>query len=155
MRALIEELESEFAGVEARLRSLLDATPETLLFAKPFPGGRTMIAISAGGCIIRAAAMIEQAFLGITRRLWDDPFEWTLPEELSTREAILEYLDEVLDTRKKGMAFLISDADLTRQLPAPEALRSIFAVLIEALLRAEHFLGKAEVLMRAADHSRV
>ena len=151
MRALIEELESEFAAVEDRLRSLIEATPESLLFMKPFPDGHTLVELSVGGCIIRAGAMIEQAFLGITRRLWDDPFEWTLPEKLSTSEAILEYLDEVSETRAKGMAFLTSDTELARQLPAPERLRSLLAVLLEALLQAENFRGKAEVVLRSIE----
>ncbi|HEY2865685.1 MAG TPA: hypothetical protein VGJ02_01220 [Pyrinomonadaceae bacterium] len=154
MRTLIEELEAEFESVETRLRSILAVTPENSLFARPFPDDRTMIELSVGGCIIRAAAMIEQAFLGITRRLWDDPFEWTLPEELSTCETILRYIDEVSEARAKGIAFLASDADLAKQLPAPEKLRSIFAVLIEALLRAEYFRGKADALVRAAKRSQ-
>ena len=149
MRTLVEEMESEFADVEARLRSLLETTPEEVLFAKPLHDEKTLVELSVGGCIIRAAAMIEQVFLGITRRLWDDPFEWTLPEKLSSRNAILEYIAEVSETRAKGMAFLTSDSDLSRRLPAPEELRSIFAALTEALLRAENLLGKAEVILKA------
>ena len=39
---------------------------------------------SCGEYILRSAAAVEQTFGGITTRLWDDPFEWTLPEALST-----------------------------------------------------------------------
>lgn len=155
MRTLIEELEAEFAAVEARLRAVLDRTPEARLFEKPLPNEKTLVELSVGGCVIRAAAMIEQAFLGITRRLWDDPFEWTLPEELATHQAIFRYIDEVSETRAKGMSFLASDADLSRRLPAPETIRSIFAVLIGALLRAEHFIGKAEAILKAVCPAKV
>lgn len=147
MRTLIEELEAEFAVLETRLRTLLEKTPEELLFVKPFHDEKTLVELSVGGCVIRAAAMIEQVFLGLTRRLWDDPFEWTLAEKLSSREAILGYMSEVSEMRTKGMTFLRSDTDLSRQLPAPEELRSIFAVLVGALLRAECFRGKAEIIL--------
>src|SRR5215470_5440163 len=115
MRTLIGSIDNQFAILEYRLRSLLDETPDDRLFWKPIPGEKTLIELSVGGCVIRSAAMIEQVFLGITRRLWDDPFEWTLPEKLSTKEAILEYLREVSETRSRGIAFLGSDADLSRQ----------------------------------------
>jgi hypothetical protein len=151
MRTLIEGFDAEFTAVEERLRSLLEMTSDPLLFAKPFNDEKTLVEHSVGGFVIRAAAMIEQAFLGITRRLWDDPFEWTLPEELSTRDAIRKYIDEVTETRMTGMAFLASDADLTRQLPAPEKLRTIFAVLVDALLRAENLRGKAETLLHVVN----
>jgi len=153
MRTLIEEFEIEFEAAETRLRALLEKTPEELLFAKPFHDEKTLVELSVGGCIIRAAAMIEQVFLGITRRLWDDPFEWTLPEKLSSRDAILGYIEEVTETRTKGMTFLGSDTDLSRRLPAPEELHSIFAVLVEALLRAESLCGKAEVILTAVERS--
>src|SRR3954469_4912424 len=95
MRTLIEELDREFAAAEDRLRAIIDATPEAKLFEKPFADEKTLIELWVGRSVIRSAAMIEQAFLGITRRLWDDPFEWTLPENLSNKPAIVGYIDEV------------------------------------------------------------
>ena len=76
-------------------------------------------------------------------RLWDDPFEWTLPEKLSTRELISEYLREVEATRSNGFALLKSDEDLRREIPAPVKMMTIFEVLLDALARAEHFQGRA------------
>ena len=148
MRKVIEELDREFDGLEHRLQELILLVPEEVLFKKPIADKRTVVELSVGGCVIRSAAMIEQAFLGLTRRLWDDPFEWTLPEKLSTRTAIASYISEVAATREKGMMFLTSDDDLTRMLPAPEKLRSIFAVLLTSLMNAEHYRGRAEVLSR-------
>jgi len=95
--------------------------------------------------------MVEQVFLGLTRRLWDDPFEWTLPEKLSTRAAIVDYLNEVVETRRSGLRFLESDDDLARQLPAPEELKPVLQVLVEAIARAENYLGRGEAVARSID----
>ena len=147
-RTLIESLDGQFVSIDKRQRSLLSAVSEDKLFWTPVPIADTLITLSVGGAVLRSAAMVEQVFLGLTRRVWDDPFEWTLPEKLSNVAAITEYLDEVAATRKAGMAFLASDADLSRQLPAPERIRPIFEVLIEALGRAENFLGRGEAVVK-------
>ena len=75
---------------------------------------------SCGEYVLRTAAIVEKTFGGITTRLWDDPFEWTLPEKLSDKHAIIDYLDEVEQTRSNGFKFFTSDSDLTREMPAPE-----------------------------------
>lgn len=92
--------------------------------------------------------MVEQVFGGITTRLWDDPFEWTLPEKLASNKEILEYLAEVESTRSAGFRFIGSDASLKREIPAPRELRSLFDILIESLMRAEHFQGQAYAVFR-------
>lgn len=150
MRTLIGSIEDQFKALEIRLRSLVDKTPDDRLFWKPVPNETTLIEMSIGGCAIRSAAMIEQVFLGITRRLWDDPFEWTLPEKLSTKAAIFNYFAEVSEIREKGLAFLASDADLSRRLPAPEELKPIFEVLMTALMNADQFYGQALAIYRLA-----
>ena len=81
------------------------------------PGATPICAFAAA--ILRSAAAVEQTFGGITTRLWDDPFEWTLPEALSTNELILNYLNETEETRRKCFAFFASDEDLRREIPAP------------------------------------
>lgn len=88
---------------------------------------------------MRSAGKVEQTFGGITSRLWDDPFEWTLPEEMSSSEKILEYFDEVKKTRILGFRFLVSDDDLTRELPSPEKMRTIFEILLETIIEAEKY----------------
>ena len=98
---------------------------------------------SCGEYILRSAAAVEQTFGGIMTKLWDDPFEWTLPEELATGAKILDYLAEVEATRRKGFAFFTSDDDLRREIPAPETMKSIAEILIETVARAEHFQGRA------------
>ena len=94
---------------------------------------------SCGEYILRSAGKVEQTFGGITSRLWDDPFEWTLPEELSTAQKINEYLEEVETTRKKGFEFFTSDEVLTKELPAPEKMKSVFELLLETVVKAETF----------------
>jgi hypothetical protein len=122
---------------------LIGKVVDTDLFRKPRELERTMTMFSCGEYILRSAAIVEQTFGGITTRLWDDPFEWTLPEKLSTRVHVNEYLDEVEVTRIRGFGFFLSDDDLRKEIPAPEITRPIFALLLETVARAEHFQGRA------------
>lgn len=143
MKILLNGFADRFLELHGRSCDLVRKTPDDLLFLKPRDLARTFAMFSCGKYILRSAAMVEKAFGGITTRLWDDPFEWTLPEQLSTVEKVLEYLAEVEKTRVNGFAFFDSDKDLSRQIPAPEKLRSIFDILLEALAKAEHFQGRA------------
>ena len=151
MRTLIDALDSRFDDLDRRQRKLLEATDETRLFWSPVESTDSMITLSVGGAVLRSAAMVEQVFLGLTRRLWDDPFEWTLPEKLSTRAAIVDYMNEVVETRRSGLRFLESDDDLARQLPAPEELKPVLQVLVEAIARAENYFGRGEAVARSID----
>lgn len=153
MRTLIELLDLRFSDVDDRQRDLLCRTVEEKLFWSPVAKTDALLTFSVGGAVLRSAAIVEQAFLGITRRLWDDPFEWTLPEKLSSIEAIIEYLDEVAAMRRQGLAFLRSDDDLIKQLPAPEQLKPIFQVLVECLMKAENYLGRAEAADKLMSNS--
>ena len=150
---LIETLSSHFDDLDHRQRTLIRRVPVAELFWSPLAVADTMLTMSVGGGVLRSAAMVEQVFLGMTRRLWDDPFEWTLPEKLSKREMIIEYLDEVAATRRNGFEFLSSDADLSRQLPAPEKLKTVMQVILEAIARAENYLGRAETVARMVDRN--
>lgn len=143
MKSQIEIFDREFSAVNARSLDLLKLTTDDKLFWQPADLPATYQMFSCGEFILRSAGAIEQTFGGITTRLWDDPFEWTLPEELSTAQLIAEYLAEVEATRRKGFALFQSDTDLQKQMPAPEKLKSIFEILIECLARAEHFQGRA------------
>jgi hypothetical protein len=148
MRTLIDSLDSRFGDIDRRQRLLLSEVTQDQLFWSPVSMNDSMIVLSVGGGVLRSAAMVEQAFLGITRRLWDDPFEWTLPEKLSTTSAITEYLDEVATTRSQGLKFLKSDTDLAQQLPAPEKLKPILEVLVDAIGRSENYLGRGDAVFR-------
>ena len=148
MRAVIDSFNGQFEKIDLRHRALLNVTSEEKLFWSPLPIADSMITLSVGGSILRSSAMVEQVFLGLTRRLWDDPFEWTLPEKLNTCAAIKDYLDDVLQTRQAGFEFLKSDADLAKLVPAPEALKPIGDVLVEALAKASRHLGTAEAILK-------
>lgn len=143
MKNLIEIFDGQFKRLHERSCRLVEMTADAHLFAKPRELPRTFTMFSCGEYVLRSSAAIEQTFLGITRRLWDDPFEWTLPEELSTGAKVLEYLAEVEKTRTDGFAFFASDADLSREMPAPEILKPIVAILLDTVARAEHFQGRA------------
>lgn len=143
MGPLLAAFERQFELIDSRSRELLSALDEVQLFARPrqLPGSLTPF--SCGEYILRSAAMVEKAFGGITTRLWDDPFDWTLPEELATKGAVTQYLNEVEETRLNGFAFFRSDDELSKQMPAPEQLRSIHDILLDAMAAASHYQGRA------------
>ena len=143
MTSFIEKFNANFAEIHRRSAELINLTPDEKIFWKPRDLGQTMTMFSVGEYVLRSAGKIEQTFGGITTRLWDDPFEWTLPEKLSTVELITEYLAEVEATRFNGFALLKSDEDLRREIPAPVKMKTIFEVLLETVARAEHFQGRA------------
>ncbi|HEY0659358.1 MAG TPA: hypothetical protein VGD05_12825 [Pyrinomonadaceae bacterium] len=143
MKKLIETFENQFAKLHLRSVALVKNIPDDKLFWKPRQLSQTFAMFSCGEYVLRSAGAVEQTFGGIMTKLWDDPFEWTLPEELSSAAKIMEYLAEVDETRLKGFAFLISDDDLRKEMPAPEKLKSIAEILLETVARAEHFQGRA------------
>jgi len=146
MDALLTAFDRQFAAIDKRSRELLALIPDGRLFERPPQAVESLVPLSCGECILRSGAMVEKTFGGITTRLWDDPFEWTLPEKLSTADHIVNYLDEVEATRKKGFAYFSSDADLQARIPAPERLTSIAEILVATLDHAAHFQGRAFVL---------
>lgn len=146
MRQLIEDLESQFDSLNRRSIRIVETSSADDLFQKPQKFENTFEMFSCGEFILRSAGAVEQAFSGITTRLWDDPFEWTLPEHLGSPEKVIEYLREVSETSGRGFQFFTDDSDLYRRIPAPRELRSILHVLLAALVRAAHFQGKAEAL---------
>jgi hypothetical protein len=143
MKKLIETFDRQFLNLHRRSADFVKLVPTARLYWQPREKEALFPVNSCGEFILRSAAAVEQTFGGITTRLWDDPFEWTLPEALSTNELILNYLSEVEETRQKGFAFFSSDEDLTREIPAPERLKTIFQILLETMARAEHFQGRA------------
>lgn len=140
---MIASFDKAFRGLDVLSRELLLKCEEVKLFRKPRQIENSMAMFSCAEYILRSAAMVEKTFGGITTRLWDDPFEWTLPEKLSDKAAIRQYLDEVECTRVKGFEFFTSDDDLKRRMPAPEKLMSVHEILLETIAKAEHYQGRA------------
>ncbi len=143
MRTLIEIFDRKFADVHSRSLHILSMTGDENLYRRPRELPQTFAMFTVGEYLLRSAASVEQTFGGITTRLWDDPFEWTLPEKLNTKALVTEYLEEVEQTRQTGLAFLNSDEDLHKQMPAPKEIKPIFEILLDTLVRAEHYQGRA------------
>ena len=143
MDRLLDAFDQRFAGLHSRSVSLIETFDAQDLFKKPRELPNSLALFSCGEYILRSAATVEQTAGGIMMRLWDDPFEWTLPENLSTVSLVIEYLNEVESTRRRAFDFLDSDDSLHKQIPAPEHLRTIFDLLLGTIASAEHYQGRA------------
>lgn len=154
MGPVLTSFDRQFVHLDRRSRDLLERLTEEQLFQRPDNSPSSLTPFSCGEYILRSAGAVEQTFDGLTTRLWDDPFEWTLPERLSTRAAVLQYLDEVEITRTRGFAFFTSDIDLSREIPAPEQLRSLAHILIDTLSRASHLQGRAFAIYQTITNSK-
>ena len=154
MPSILHVFERQFTLLDGRSRELLARLSEEQLFLRPDRSQASMTPFSCGEYILRSAGAVEQTFDGLTTRLWDDPFEWTLPEKLSTHAAIVQYLDEVEATRKRGFAFFTSDDDLRREIPAPEKLRPLGDILTDTLARASHLQGRAFAIFQTLTNEK-
>lgn len=154
MGPLAAAIDSAFEDVSRGCRTLITDVPPEILF-KDFRGYPSTSMCSIGEYVVRSAAMVERAFGGLTTRLWDDPFEWTLPEELFDPAEIARYLDEVDASRRRGFLFIASDEDLSKQTPAPVRMRSIAEILIEAIALARHYQGRAFALHQIASERKL
>ena len=133
MNTFLKTFDENFLTLHESSVAIINKIPAEKLFWNP---QETRNTLSCAEYILRSAGAVEQTFGGITTRLWDDPFEWALPEELSTNDKILSYLDEVEATRLKGFSYFKSDDDLRKELPAPEKIISIFELLLNTLLKS-------------------
>jgi hypothetical protein len=94
--------------------------------------------------ILRSAAVIEQTFGGLTANLWDDPFEWTLPETLSTPQLIVEYLSEVDSSRQRAFSSIGDDEELCKYVSVPSGEpKTLIELLLDTLVRASDYRGRA------------
>ena len=144
MNELIADLHRQFSQLHQESRELIHAIPPELLYYRPPNGVDSLPANSCGEQILRSAAAVEQTFGGITTNLWDDPFEWTLPETLSTPERVSDYLNEVEATRKRGFELFQSDDDLLKEIMAPAGATKLRPLLLDTLERARHYLRCAK-----------
>ena len=154
MGKLIADLDRQFSQLRQESRELIHAIPPELLYYRRPNGSSSPPAQSCGEQILRSAAVVEQTFGGITTNLWDDPFEWTLPETLSTPAKVADYLDEVEATRKHGFELFQSDDDLLKEIMAPAGATRLQPLLLDTLVRARHYLESAKAtfdLIRAEE----
>jgi len=91
---------------------------------------------------------VEQTCGGLTSNLWDDPFEWTLPETLSNPDRIVEYLSEVDAARQRAFSSIQDDSALTRYISDPSGERLLISLLLETLVKAADFRGRAVAVIR-------
>ena len=148
-RKIIDALDEEFARLHSRSCRLVEATSIEIFYRTPKGMAIGLPVYSVGDTLLRSAAAVEQTFGGITSSLWDDPFEWTLPENLSTRERVIEYLEEVEATRKLAFKRFSSDSDLLKEVSVPSGeTRPLISLLLETLARASDFQGRAVATQR-------
>lgn len=155
MNQLIPILDTHFSALHRRSCELIRKIPDEKLYWQPLEKEALFPVNSCGEYILRSAGAVEQTFGGITVKLWDDPFEWTLPEQLSSGERVLDYLREVEATRARGFLLFGRDEDLKRELPAPVKIKSLFELLIETLTRAENYQGRALGVFRLFSDEKV
>ncbi len=158
MNKLLPALHAEFAKLHAASVALVRVVPAEKLYWQPREAAAPEYrpAYSCGEHLLRSAAAVEQTFGGITASLWDDPFEWTLPETLATPALVEEYLDEAEATRRRGFALFASDADLSKEVATPSGdMRALAALLLETLARAAHHQGRAYATFRLFSGERL
>ena len=141
-RATVELLEQQFVLLLDGLHDLVRSVPSDLLYRQP-------PAITIGENILKSAGLIEQTCGGITSNLWDDPFEWTLPETLSTSALIIDYLSEVEAVRRLAFASFHDDATLLKfvAVPSDNSCR-LLELLLQTLTNASEFKGRAVATLK-------
>jgi len=133
MNDLIIWFDREFARLEQAWRELIQATDDQGLYQIDNQHN-----LSVGEQVLQSARIVEQTFGGITANLWDDPFEWTLPETLSTTQKLLAYLGEVENARRRGFALFQKDEDLLKTIMTPAGSTQVLSLLLDTLVRARH-----------------
>ena len=122
-REIVQQIDQAFANLIASLKDLASSVPPDLL--------------------LRSAAVVEQMCGGLTANLWDDPFEWTLPETLSSTDRIIEYLSEVDLARQRAFNSIRDDSALTKYISAPAGEQLLVNLLLETLVKACDYRGRA------------
>ncbi|HEX8196475.1 MAG TPA: hypothetical protein VF571_09830 [Pyrinomonadaceae bacterium] len=148
MKQLTEILKERFVHLHDRSCAFVQKIPLEKLYWQPRETNDLFPVSSCGEYILRSAGAVEQTFNGLTTKLWDDSFEWTLPEALFDNDKIIEYLGEVEAIRNRGFSLLAADGDLLKEIPAPVRLKTIFELLLETLAQAENFQGRAFATFR-------
>lgn len=157
-RQIVESLDREFARLHANSCAAIARASSDALYLVPtqpdeslssFDSGAMGSMVSIGEGILRCAAAVERTFGGITSNLWDDPFEWTLPEYLSTPEKITAHLAEVEETRRRAFSSFADDDCLLKNLSLPSGERQpLIALLLETLVQAVNHQAQALLVLR-------
>ena len=154
---IVRSLDREFRRLHDRSCALLRLVPAERLYWQPRPVQAGALPVySCGEHLLRSAASVEQTFGGINANLWDDPFEWTLPEALPTPADVEKYLSEAEATRLHAFARLSDDGDLSKEVATPAGeMRTLLALILETHARASHHQGRAYATFRLFSDSRL
>ncbi|HEX8632704.1 MAG TPA: hypothetical protein VF703_00980 [Pyrinomonadaceae bacterium] len=158
MNKLLSSLDAQYARLHEGSSALVRAVePAEELYRPPRVARAGAPPVySCGEHILRSAACVEQTFGGLTANLWDDPFEWTLPETLATPALVTQYLAEVEATRRRGFALVETDAALLKEIAVPSGeMQTLCALLCETLARAAHHQGRAFAAFRLFSDERL
>ena len=142
-RQQVDDLSSQFAEIHRTSCDFISGLSTELLYTRPAEAKSND---SCGEQILRCSAVIEQSLGGLTANLWDDPFEWTLPETLNTPAKVLEYLREVEELRNQAFLAFHDDADLSKQIMVPTGATQILPFLLDTLKRARHHQQRANAV---------
>jgi hypothetical protein len=157
MMQIVRGLDEQFARLHGRSLALVRAVaPDKLYWQPPRERGNVSPVYSCGEHVLRSAAAVEQTFGGINANLWDDPFEWTLPEALPTPAHVAEYLSEAEATRLRAFQTFRADSDLSKEIATPSGeMMTVFALVAETLVRAAHHQGRAYATFRLFSDERL
>ena len=157
MTQIVRGLDEQFTRLHERSHALVQAVPaERLYWQPPRDDARDIPLRSCGEHILRSAAAVEQTFGGINSNLWDDPFEWTLPEALPTPAHVAGYLNEAEATRLRAFRTLRDDRDLSKEIATPSGeMLTLFALAAQTLVRAAHHQGRAFATFRLFSDARL
>ena len=133
MNQFITWFDQEFKRLEAEWRNATERLEPSSLYSES-----QQQLCPVADQIVRSARIVEQVSGGITANLWDDPFEWTLPETLRTKDKLIAYLDEVRDARARAFQLFKDDADLLKTVMAPSGPMQLMTLLLDALVRAKY-----------------
>lgn len=148
-KTLVRSLDKEFARLHQNSLALVAIIPAEQLYRKPRESHAAFPVYSCGEHLLRSAASVEQTCGGITTNLWDDPFEWTLPETLSSAAHVADYLAEVETTRQRAFELFKDDSVLAKEIVVPSGeTQTLCALLLETLARAAHHQGRAYATFR-------
>ncbi|PYP89624.1 MAG: hypothetical protein DMF61_02850 [Blastocatellia bacterium AA13] len=151
----VDSFSAEFERLHCNLIEVLNLIPEDRLYWKPFESASFLRVYSCAELIVHIGAVVEYTFNGITSNFWDDPFEWTLREHLSTHALVAEYLEEAARVRR--LAFeQMTDQDLSKTLYFPNGAPStISELLLRALSHAAHHRGQVYAYVHLFSNARL
>ena len=139
---MVNALDRAFANLIESLKELVGKVNTDQLYVRV---GDT----SFGEQILRSAAAIEQTFGGLTANLWDDPFEWTLPETLSTPDRVIDHLSEIDALRQRVFQSIDGDAALNKYVSVPSGEPcALVELLLGTLVRASDYRGRARATLK-------